>query len=182
MSDATRFAWDAAALLVLVAVAVLLVARVMIASHKGIARPAAGRVGSSNVAAFREMSIVAQIVAIVAVYGFLGVRYWGLRFTPVTATGMLIGVTTLMIIIGIVSHAAIRIWAAPEKPDERDFLVNLRGSRNAYWAMAAGAWCVLLLTIARQPLGLLFYALMGAFALAELVRLGSQLFYYRFGV
>ena len=72
--------------------------------------------------------------------------------------------------------------AAPEKPDERDLIVNLRGSRNAYWAMAAGAWCVLLLTIAQQPLGLLFYALMGAFALAELVRLGSQLFYYRFGV
>ena len=48
--------------------------------------------------------------------------------------------------------------------------------------MAAGVWCVLLLTIAQQPPGLLFYALLGVFALAELVRLGSQLFYYRFGV
>ena len=182
MSDATRFAWDAAALLVLVAVAVLLVARVMIASHKGSARPAAGRVGASNVAAFREMSIVAQIVAIVAVSAFYGVRYWGQRFTPVTATGVLIGMTALMIIIGIVAHAAIRIWAAPEKPDERDLLVDLRGSRNAFQAMAAGVWCVLLLTIAQQPPGLLFYALLGVFALAELVRLGSQLFYYRFGV
>ena len=60
--------------------------------------------------------------------------------------------------------------------------MDLRGSRNAFRAMAAGVWCVLLLTIAQQPPGLLFYALLGVFALAELVRLGSQLFYYRFGV
>jgi hypothetical protein len=182
MSDVTRFAWVAAALWVLGGVAVLLVGLVMIKARRGNVRRVAGQVGASNIAAFREMSIVAQIVAIMAVYGFFGVRYWGQRFTPVTATGVLIGMTTLMIIIGIVSHGAIRIWAGPEKPDERDLLVNLRGSRNAYRAMAAGAWCVLLLTIAQQPLGLLFYALMGAFALAELVRLGSQLFYYRFGV
>jgi hypothetical protein len=136
----------------------------------------------SNIAAFRETSLVAQIVAIVGVYGFYGVRYWGLSFTPVAATGVLIGITTLMIVIGIASHAAIRIWATPEKLDERDRLVDLRGSRNAYRALAAGVWCVLLLTIAQQPFGLLFYALMGTFAVAELVRLGSQLFYYRFGV
>ena len=182
MSDATRFAWNATALLVLLAVVVLFVARIMIASHWRGAPRAVGRVGAAHAAAFREMSIVAQIVAIVAVSGFYGVCYWGQRFTPVTAMGVLVGMTALMSIIGIVSHAAIRIWAAPEKPDERDLLVNLRGSRNAFRAMAAGVWCVLLLIIAQQPPGLLFYALLGVFALAELVRLGSQLFYYRFGV
>jgi hypothetical protein len=161
---------------------VLVVGLVQIAYYLGLKRRQSDRKSSSTVALFREKRLVAQIVAIFAVYGFFGVRYWGLPFTPITATTVLIGLTTLMVVISIAFHAAIRIGATPERSDERDLLVDLRGSRNAYRALAAGVWCVLLLTIAQQPLGLLFYALMGTFALAELVRLGSQLFYYRFGV
>ncbi len=41
--------------------------------------------------------------------------------------------------------------------------------------------CMIIIAIAGVPHGALFYAMMGAFALAELVRLGSQLVYYRFG-
>ncbi len=45
---------------------------------------------------------------------------------------------------------------------------------------AVAIWCVLFLTMAQVPYGLPFAATLGAFALAQLVRLGSQLFYYRF--
>ncbi len=60
-------------------------------------------------------------------------------------------------------------------------MVELRGSRNAYRALAVGVWCVLLLAMAHTTYGELFYAIIGTFALAELIRLGSQLIYYRFG-
>ncbi len=135
---------------------------------------------------FREKSAMLQIVAILVVYGVYGVRlwdFWRASAGPVTviAIAALIAITIWMIIIGIASHIALVLYMRPEMPDERDRLIDLRGSRNAYFALAAGVWCLLLLAIADPPHGLLFYAIMATFALAEIVRLGSQLFYYRFG-
>jgi hypothetical protein len=130
--------------------------------------------------AFREKSIVAQMAAILLVYSYCGVRLWGQPLTPTAATAALIGMTILMILISIASHIAIALSSRPEWPDERDLLIALCGSRYGYGTLAAGVWCVLLLAISHAPYGLLLYAIMGAFALAKLVRLGSQLFYYRF--
>jgi hypothetical protein len=138
---------------------------------------------------FREKSIVTQIVMILAVYGYFGVRLWGFWDQPSTssavaatviAIGALIGITICMIIIGVASHIALALYARPETPDERDRVIGLRGSRNACGVLAVGVWCVLFLAITHASYGLLFYAIMGIFVLAELVRLGSQLFYYRF--
>jgi hypothetical protein len=132
-----------------------------------------------NALAFREKSIAAQMAAILLVYGYYGVRLWGKPLTPLAATAALIGITILMILILVAAHIAIRLYSRPELPDERDGVIELRGSRNGYAALAAGVWGVLFLAIGHVPYDLLFYAIMGVFALAELVRLGSQLFYYR---
>lgn len=139
---------------------------------------------------FREKSIVVQIIMILAVYGFFGVRLWGFWDQPsmssaaagsIIAVVALIGITICMIIIGIASHVALALYARPETPDERDRVIGLRGTRNAYGALAVGIWCVLYLAIADVPHGALLYAIMGVFALAELIRLSSQLLYYRLG-
>ena len=62
---------------------------------------------------FRELSIAVQIVSILAVYGFFGVRLWGFWDQPamssatvssMTAMGVLVGITICMTIIGIASH------------------------------------------------------------------------------
>ena len=131
---------------------------------------------------FREKSIAAQFAAILLVYGFFGFRLWGQNLTPVAAIAVLIGTTVLTTAVSIVAHLTIALTAKREKRDERDVVVELRGSRNAYYALAAGVWCILLLAIAPTHAGILFYASLGAFALAELVRLGSQLVYYRLGM
>jgi hypothetical protein len=130
----------------------------------------------------REMSLSAQIAAIVLVYGFYGVQLWGQSLTPVTAVATLIGITVLMILINIAAHITIALYAGRQRIDERDRVVTLQGTRNAYRALSAGVWCVLLLAIARVPNLYIFYAILGAFAFAELVRLSSQLVYYRMGV
>lgn len=139
---------------------------------------------------FREKSIVVQVLAILAVYGYFGVRWWGFWNVPsaasavvgsVAAAGALLGITVCMIVIGVASHIALALYERPETPDERDRIIGLRGSRNAYGALAVTVWCVLFLAMAGISHAALLYAIMGAFALAELVRLGSQLVYYRFG-
>ncbi|HEY7929724.1 MAG TPA: hypothetical protein VID71_06915, partial [Steroidobacteraceae bacterium] len=90
-----------------------------------------------------------------------------------------------MIIISIVFHVTIAAYAKSygrlERIDERDRWVVLRAARNAYIVLAAGIWCVIILALAQVPYAALFYAAMGMFAVAELVRLGSQLLYYRLG-
>ncbi len=133
----------------------------------------------------REKSIAAQIVAIVLVYGCYGARLWGRPLTRLDALATLIGITVWMILISVVFHVTIaayaRVYGKLDRIDERDRMAALRGSRNAYIALGAGIWCIIILALAQVPNATLFYAAMGIFALAELVRLGSVLFYYRFG-
>jgi len=158
---------------------VLFAGLTLIAYQSVLKRRKTGLAPGPNALAFRERSIVAQMAAILLVYGYYGIRLWGKPLTPIAATAALIGITILMILILIAAQIAIRLYSRPELPDERDRIIELRGSRNGYAALAAGIWGVLLLAIAHVPYDLLFYAIMGIFALAELVRLGSQFFYYR---
>ncbi len=161
--------------------------------HLLLARRWASRLGvrprRPTATTFREKSIVVQIAMILAVYGFFGVRLWGFWDQPSMSSAAagsivfvvtLIAITICMIIIGIASHVALVLYARSETSDERDRVIGLRGSRNAYGVLVVGIWCVLYLAIADIPHGALLYAIMGVFALAELVRLGSQLVYYRF--
>jgi len=161
----------------------------MIVLHPFLARRWASQASRPAATPFREKSIVIQIVSILAVYGLFGVCLWGfwdLPSLPAVAAGAimvvaLIGITVCMIVINIVGHAALAFYARPEAPDERDRVIRLRGSRNAYGVLAVGMWCVLYLAIAKVPHGALLYTIMGAIALAELVRLGSQFLYYKLG-
>lgn len=128
---------------------------------------------------FREKTLVAQILSILVVYGAYTIQLWGRAPTPGGAFRFLIGATVLMSLIGIVSHVVLALRHTPENADERDRAVQLRGSRNAYPVLAVGTWCVLMLALIQTSYGMLSYAIIGVFALAELVRLGSQLVYYR---
>jgi hypothetical protein len=128
---------------------------------------------------FREKSAWIQIVAIVLVYGYYGLSLLRAAPTPLGAIATLIGSTILMIIISVVGHVAIAIGQKPEGLDERDQLVGLRSARNGFHALAAGVWAVIFLAIASPNPIYLAYAALGAFVLAELVRLASALVYYR---
>jgi amino acid transporter len=133
--------------------------------------------------AFREKSIVAQLIAILTVYGWYGLRLRGeplTSLTSLTATATLLEITVVMTLILIAAHVVFARYSQPERSDERDRVIALRGSRNGYATLAAGVWCVLFLAVLHAPDGVLFWSIMGAVAVAELVRLGSQLLYYRF--
>ena len=130
---------------------------------------------------FREKSACVSLAAVVLVYGYYGYRLWGAPATRLGAIELLIGSTILMIIISVVGHLALAIHQRPEMLDERDVMVDLRSVRNGFHALAAGVWATIFLAVAvRNPI-FLAYAALGAFVLAEAVRLISQLVYYRTG-
>lgn len=130
---------------------------------------------------FREKSTVAQIAAILLVYGVFAVRYWGQALTHGAPATILIGITVCMIFISVVAQIVFAIQKNIEKPDERDAIVEVRGTCNGYFALGTGVWVVVSMILMETSYGLLLYATMGTLAVAELVRLGSQLYYYRFG-
>jgi hypothetical protein len=84
-----------------------------------------------------------------------------------------------MAIIMTVSHIVLAVIRSPEATDERDRIIGWRSSRNGYVVMAIAAWGILMLVFVGATPGILAYALFGAFVLAELVRLASELAYSR---
>src|SRR5665213_2246031 len=129
---------------------------------------------------FREKSAWISIVAIVLVYGFYGFRLLHApqaRHPPFVA--MLVGSTILVIIVSVIGHVVVA--RRRETADERDRLIDARSTRFGYYAMAAGLWGVIFLALAGPQPALLAYAAFGAFVLAELVRLASQVVMYRVG-
>ena len=132
------------------------------------------------VMSFREKSAAVNIAAIVLVYGYYSLKLWGTPPGVVAAIGLLIGSTVLMILITVAAHIGIAIYTRPEHRDERDRIVALRSVRNGYGILSVGIWAVLMLAMAGAQPAALAYAALGAFVLAELVRLISVLAYYRF--
>jgi hypothetical protein len=130
---------------------------------------------------FREKSTAAQFAAILLVYGCVAIHYWGQPLAGGKPIVILIGITIWMILIIVPAHIAFAVQRRPESPDERDAVVNVRGTRNGYAALGLGFWCILMMIVLKTSYGLLFGAALAVGALAELVRLGSQLYYYRFG-
>jgi hypothetical protein len=130
---------------------------------------------------FREKSVLAQFVSVLLVFGLYGAKLWHKPLSPSGTTRVLMAVAVLLIIVNVISHIAIGIYTSPELPDERDVAVARRGARNAYYVLGFGVWGILMFATAPAFMPYLFYILLGAFALAELVRLGSQLLYYRIG-
>lgn len=128
---------------------------------------------------YREKSAAASIAAIVLVYGFYAIRLLGAPLTPFPAVAALIGSTILIVVILVPIHVVFALKARPEAVDERDRLVQLRSVRNGHYVLAACAWTVALLALTSPPPVLLAYALVGGFAVAEVVRYASQLVYYR---
>jgi hypothetical protein len=130
---------------------------------------------------YREKSVLAQFAGVLLVFGIFGVRLWKQPLSPGSTTRALMAVAVLVIIVNVIAHIAIRIYANPERPDERDLAVARRGARNAYYVLGFGVWGILMFATAPAFQPHLFYFLLGTLACAEVARLGSQLLYYRVG-
>ncbi len=132
-------------------------------------------------ATYRKLGVLAQFVGLLLVLGYFGLRLAG---RPASAPGMmgaLVGAAAALTTISVALHIAIRVYARPEPPDERDVTFAQPGTRNPYDILAAGTSSSLVLATAPDFQTHLLYSMVGTLVAAELVRLASQLFYYRRG-
>ena len=105
---------------------------------------------------------------------------WGVLFL------IFMGVSIVArIIIYIIFHILNAIATREEKipvTDERDKLVKLKGTRNAYYAFSLGFLATVIALALGMPVYSIFIGFVGAGLLAEIIENSSQIYYYRKGV
>lgn len=145
---------------------------------------------------YQEKGILGSLLAMVVVYGYYFSRTLndiGRADFESRTIGRLIWAIVAIIVIETVYHIVLALESKPEPKDERDLLIEAKAYRNAYFAAGTGSFLVICCVIievllhgsAPAPtivtrffianLVLLFMVV------TELVKLLTQLFYYRKG-
>ena len=132
---------------------------------------------------FREKSLWVVVLSTVVVYAFYFWRAVAIGSAdPGRVGGLFLEAAILLVALQVAGQIAIAVGTRPQPDDERDRLIAMAATRNAYRVLVVGAWGVI--GVAVLSLGTFWsvHAMLLAIVLAELTRWGSQLFYYRHGV
>lgn len=87
----------------------------------------------------------------------------------------------MLVIIQVVGHIVIAIVDRHTETDERDRLIELKGTRNAAYVLATGVFLALCAALLTEGNFIFTHVLLGFWVLAHLVEIGSQLILYRCG-
>jgi hypothetical protein len=137
---------------------------------------------------FREKIHWASFLAILVMFGWYFLTYpWGIVKTPAgvgAVAGMLVPVTIVIITVMATSAGYFAIRSPKEahlKEDERERTIHIRGTHLAYYPLVLGVWGNMIAMFYRLSVGEHLNLLIATVVIAELVRVGSQLYYYRRG-
>lgn len=130
---------------------------------------------------YREKSAAAALVATLLGLGVYLALVRGAAH-PLAIVPAVIGMAVLMIVVLVAAHILMAALRQTDSGDERDMAIILRASHNAYLVLAVGAWGIIGLALLGASLLTIANAAMIGFTLSEIVRYGSQLFYYRRGM
>ena len=132
---------------------------------------------------FREKSLWVVVLSTVVVYAFYFWRAVAIGSAdPGRVGGLFLEAVILLVALQVAGQIAIAVGTRPQPDDERDRLIAMAATRNAYWVLVVSAWGVLGIAVLSLGTFWTVHAMLLAIVLAELARWGSQLFYYRHGV
>ncbi len=137
---------------------------------------------------FREKIHWIAFISIAGAFGWFFLTYpWAIVRTPagVGATaGMLVPVTLAIIGSMAAAAAALAIRAPKDahlQEDERERLIHLKGTHWAYYPLVIGVWGNLFAIFWQLSAAERLNLLIATVVVAELIRVGAQLVYYRRG-
>lgn len=135
---------------------------------------------------FREKTHWAAFAALLAAFGWYFLAYpWSIADTPAgvaAVAGMMVPVTIIIIGVMAVTVAFFAFRAPKEahlKEDERERTIHIRGTHAAYYPLVLGVWANIIAVFYRLSPAEHLNLLLATVVIAELVRVGSQLYYYR---
>jgi hypothetical protein len=137
---------------------------------------------------FREKIHWAAFLGLVIGFGWYFISYpWDIVATDAgvgAVAGMLVPVTIIIIIVMTITTAYFAIRTPSEvniKEDERERTFHIRGTHLAYYPLVLGVWANMIAMFYRLSVGEHLNLLIATVVVAELVRVGSQLYFYRRG-
>ncbi|MEY4269610.1 MAG: hypothetical protein RLZZ58_826 [Pseudomonadota bacterium] len=137
---------------------------------------------------FREKTHWAALAGLLLGFGWYFLTYpWSIVGTPagvMAVAGMLVPVTIIIIAVMAATAAFFAIRAPKEanlKEDERERTIHIRGTHAAYYPLVLGVWANIIAIFYRLSAGEHLNLLLATVVTAELVRVGSQLYFYRRG-
>ena len=135
---------------------------------------------------FREKTHWVALIVILAAFGWYFLQlHTVLPHGPgniAASGGLLTGVTitiilAMSVVIGII--AAMNPREAHMKDDERDRAIHWRGTHYAYYPIVIGVWLCIGAIFYGYSAGTILNSLLAVVVVAEVVRIGSQLWLYR---
>lgn len=137
---------------------------------------------------FREKIHWVALFGLIAGFGWYFLSYpWEIANTPqgmYAAIWMLLPVAFIFLVPMIAGSAYFAIRSPKEahlKEDEREKIIHLRGTNLAYYPLAIGVQLNAFTLINGLNYGYAITILLGTLVIAELIRVGAQLYYYRRG-
>lgn len=135
---------------------------------------------------FREKMHWVAFIAIFLAFGWYFLSFpWGVVEGPAAlwaAGGMLIPLTLGIIVVMTIATIILAIRNRAEvhlAEDERDRAIHWRGTHLAYYPMVVGTWSCIGLLFAGVDAAVLLNLLLAMVVVAELIRIGSQIWLYR---
>ncbi len=132
---------------------------------------------------FREKSLWLMFVTLAATFGL----YFLIVLPPSAANVrppqviLFVVAIVLLVIMQIVGHAVIAIMDRRTDSDERDRLIELKGTRNASYVLATGVFFALCAAMVTDGNFVFTHLLLAFWVLAQLVEIASQLVLHRRG-
>lgn len=137
---------------------------------------------------FREKIHWVALVGLIAAFGWYFSNYpWEIVATPkgmYSAVWMLLPVAIIFLVPMIAGATFFAIRSPKEadmKEDERERGIHLRGTHLAYYPLAIGVQLNIFALINGYKNGYVVTIRVATLVVAELIRVGSQLYYYRRG-
>lgn len=137
---------------------------------------------------FREKIHWVALISLAAAFGWYFIAYpWSIVNRPEgvgTAAGMLVPVTIVIIGSMSIAAAALAIRTPNEahlKEDEREKTIHLKGTHAAYYPLVLGVWANLFAIFYHVSAAGRLNMLIATVVLAEMIRVGAQLYFYRRG-
>lgn len=133
---------------------------------------------------FQEKSLWLMFTGLLVGFGFYFVTV-----LPTTTVNLMpyhvvffVLAVVLLVITQVVGHILIAAFDQQTKTDERDRLIELKGTRNGAYVLATGVFFALCVALITEGNFIFMHVLLGFWVLAQLVTIGSQLFWYRRGI
>lgn len=139
---------------------------------------------------FQEKSLwllLASLCAVFGVYFIKVVPHTGSQIGP-AEIGSFIGLLIVLVVVQVIGHTVLALGSLRElgvrgvSRDERDVLIELRGSRLSGWLLACGVFCALCVALLVPGNAAFVHVLLGFWVASQILALASQLYYQRRGV